>query len=263
MKRKNLLMLLCLVMFAGCTTFDEIQTGPTVNMENRLERLNGPYRLATPDVLEISVQDNPEIGTRAAIAPDGNVFMPLLGNVYVEGLTLLEVRKKIHKELGRFLKDIPEESVSVQVIGFNSKKVYVYSFGGGSVRAVPFTGDLKVLDALAQSGFLTRTDNLKKIKVVRGTNDPNKNPQRLVLNLTDIVKNGQTEKNIVLRPNDVVYIPPTLFGLIGYKFKDLLFPTEPIQRVGMMYGTAEMNALGFNPQKGVGGVGGSSGGNFQ
>ncbi len=258
MQRKNLWMLLCLLMFAGCATFDEIQTGSTLTAENRLELLNGKYRLATPDVLEINVQDNPEIGTRATIAPDGNIFMPLLGNVYVEGLTLLEVRKKIHQELGRYLKDIPEESVSVQVLGFNSKKVYVYSYGGGSVQAVPFTGDLTVLDVIAQSGALTRKDNFKKIKVVRGTKDPNKNPQRLVLNLNDIIKNGRTEKNIVLRPNDVVYLPPTVVGMIGYKLKDFLFPVQPAQQLGSTVGGVQYNGLGFSGPKGSGSPTGSS-----
>jgi protein involved in polysaccharide export with SLBB domain len=245
-------------MFVGCTTFDPIQTGSTLTGENRLELLNGKYRLATPDVLEINVQDNPEIGTRATIAPDGNIFIPLVGNVYVEGLTLLEVRKRIHKELGRFLKDTPEESVSVQVLGFNSKKVYVYSYGRGSVQAVPFTGDLTVLDVVAQSGVLTRKDNFRKIKVVRGSKDPNKNPQRLVLNLNDIIKNGKKEKNIVLRPNDIVYIPPTIFGVIGYKVKDFLFPVQPVQQVGSAVGGAQYNALGFGGPKGNGGSMGSS-----
>ncbi|MCP5005643.1 MAG: hypothetical protein GY941_17165, partial [Planctomycetes bacterium] len=220
MQKGNLLILLCLLMFAGCRTFDPIPTGSSVATENRLELLNGVYRLATPDIVEINVQDNPEVGTRATIAPDGNIFMPLLGNVYVEGLTLLEIRKKIHKELGRFLKDTPEESVSVQVLSFNSKNVYVYSFGAGSVQTVPFTGDLTIIDVLAQSGALTRKDNLRKIKVVRGTKDPDINPQRLVMNLNDVIKGGRTEKNIVLRPNDVVYISPTILGWIGYKLSD-------------------------------------------
>jgi hypothetical protein len=105
---------------------------------------------------------------------------------------------------------------------------------------------------------LTRKDNFKKIKVLRGTNDPDKNPQRLVLNLNDIIRKGKTEKNIVLRPNDVVYIPPTMLGLIGYKLKDLLFPVQPVGQIGATYGYAETSALGFNPQN-SGGGGGSFG----
>lgn len=268
MKRKILFIPLCFLLFAGCTTFDqiesdpafdEIQSGLTLNTENRLELLNGTYRVGPPDELQVSVQDNPEVGNSAIIAPDGNFFMPLLGNIYVEGLTLLEIRKKVHNQLGRFLKDLPEESVSVQVVGYNSKKVFVYSYGIGSVQALPFTGDFTVLDAIAQSGALTRRDNFKKIKVVRGTKDPDKKPQRLVLNLNHIIKGGKAEKNIVLRPNDVVYIPPTFLGFIGYKMKDFLFTTQPAQQLGTFYGSTQTTALGFNTNRGGYGGQGSSG----
>ena len=62
-------------------------------------------------------------------------FSPLLGDIYIEGLTPLEVREKIHKLLGRYLKELPEEAVSVQITGFNSKQVYIYSYGGGDNRS--------------------------------------------------------------------------------------------------------------------------------
>ena len=91
-------------------------------------------------------------------------------------------------------------------------------------------------------------------------NDPDKNPQRLVLNLNDIVRQGNTEKNIVLMPNDVVYIPPTILGFVGYKLKDLLFPVQPVAQIGQTYGYAQTGGLGFNPQRGGGSLGG--GGSF-
>ena len=107
MQKKTILMLLCFFAFAGCTNFDKIDTGAPLIGEKRWEVLNGKYTLAPPDVIEIQVQDNPEIGTRTTISPDGNIFLPLLGDIYVEGLTLLEVRVKVHNLLGRFLKDLP------------------------------------------------------------------------------------------------------------------------------------------------------------
>jgi protein involved in polysaccharide export with SLBB domain len=146
--------------------------------------------------------------------------------------------------LGRYLKGLPEESISVQILGFNSKRVYVYGYGSGMV-ALPFTGELTVLDAVTQSGFLVSYANEKKIKVVRGESDPGKKPQSLVLNMNDIVKKGRTENNIVLRPNDVVYIPPTILGRIGLAIQDVLFPTQPLQELGGTAASAEYNALGF------------------
>jgi polysaccharide export outer membrane protein len=250
MIKKTIIFLSIVIVFihAGCTSFDKIQDNinqiTNKNIENRLEAINGTYKLSPPDVIEIDVNDNPELRTRAIIRPDGNIFFPLLGDIYIEGLTPLEIREKIHKLLGRYLKELPEESVSVEVVGFKSKKVYIYSYGHG-IREIPFTGDLTVLDAITQSGLLSRTADKRGIKVIRGESDTVKKPQKLVVNLNDIIKKGKTEKNIVLRPNDIVYIPPTLLGRIGFAAQDMLNPTKPVQNLGATAASAQYNALGF------------------
>ncbi|MFQ5963581.1 MAG: polysaccharide biosynthesis/export family protein [Candidatus Scalinduaceae bacterium] len=242
-----LLSLMGIFLHAGCTSFDKLSTDlyqASYDSENRLEMLNGKYTVAPPDVIEVVVSDNPELTTRSIIRPDGNTFIPLVGDVYVEGLTPLEVRSKVHALLGRYLKGLPEESISVQILGFHSKKVYVNSYGLGMVT-VPFSGELTVLDAITQTGLLTSTSNEKKITVIRAERDPAKNPQRLVLNLNDIIKKGRTEKNIVLKANDIIYIPPTILARIGFAFQDLLFPVRPIERLGGTAASLEYNTLGF------------------
>jgi polysaccharide export outer membrane protein len=265
-----LLSFVSLFVHAGCTSFDKISTDvhqAAYESENRLEVINGKYKLSPPDVIEVVVGDNPELTTRSIIRPDGNIFIPLLGDVYVEGLSSSQVQKKLHKLFGRYIKELPEESISIQVLGFHSKKVYVQSYGTGLVT-IPFTGDLTVLDAITQSALLTSTSNEKKISIIRGQRDSTKNPQRLVLNLNDIVKKGKMEKNIVLKPNDIVYIPPTILGRIGLAVQDVLFPVQPAQQIGVAAQRAQYNALGFGGPRlgttdvdraGAGGVGGGGG----
>ena len=236
-----------MLIHTGCRSFDKIPfdfQASDKDIENRLEAINGTYRLSPPDVIEIDVNDNPELRTRAMIRPDGNIFIPLLGDIYIEGLTPLEIREKVHKLLGRYLKELPEESVSVAVVGFNSKKVYIYDYGSGIIE-VPFTGDLTVLDAITQSGLLSRTANQKGIKVIRGESDTIEKPQRLAVNLKKIIHKGKTARNIVLRPNDVIYIPPTLLGRVGLMVKDMLNPIQPVQELGSTAAHYQYNKLGF------------------
>ncbi len=263
MIKKTILFLSVVSLFvhAGCR-FDKIQTElyqSSQHGENRLEVLNGKYIISPPDVIQIVVSDNPELTITSVIRPDGNIFIPIVGDVYVDGLTTLEIRSKVHALMGRYLKGLPKESVSVQVVGFNSKKVYVYGYGSG-IMSIPFTGDITVLDAVTQSAMLVGTSNKRKVKVIRGESDPSKKPQRLVLNLNDIIKKGRTEENIVLRPNDIVYIPPTIFGRIGYTLQDLLFPTRPIRQAGSLAASAQYNAVGFGATEGSRGTTGGGGG---
>lgn len=267
MIRKTILFISITSVFlhSGCgsfdkTSFDKISVdlqGQYEDADNRLEAINGTYKLSPPDSVYINVSDNPDLTTSVTIRPDGNIFFPLLGDIYIEGLTPLEIREKIHKLLGRYLKDLPEEAVSVTVSGFSSKKVYIYSYEGG-IREIPFTGDLTVLDAIAQSGLLSRTSKQSSIKIIRGESETIEKPQKLVVNLKKITNRGKTEKNIVLRPNDVVYLPPTFFGRVGFMIKDLLNPVQPARQLGQAVGSYQFNKLGFS-----GVQTGNQGGNFQ
>ncbi len=261
MIKKTILFLLFISFFihAGCTSFDEIQTDIYTaypDIEEKLEVLNGKYKITAPDVIQIAVQDNPELGTTSVIAPDGNVFIPLLGDVYVDGLTILQLREKMHKLLGRYLKDLPIESINVQVVGYNSKMVFVYTgYGATSISKVRFTGNLNVIDVLSQTGFLS-TSNKKKITIIRPARDPAKKAQRLVVNMNDILKKGQEEDNIILKADDIIYIPPTILGRFTITVQKILSPIRPVAELGQQYSDMKYDAVGFNSQDDYGGAGG-------
>ncbi len=221
---------------------DEITQVVEEDIDNRLEAINGTYTLSPPDNISITVNDNPDLNTGATIRPDGNISFPLLGDVYIEGLTPLEVREKTHKLLGRYLKELPLEAINVQVVGFNSKRIYIYSLGAG-IRPLPFTGDLTVMRAVAESGMLSSSTKRKGIKIMRPISDDNDKPQKRVIDLDDLIKRGEIVDNIVLRPNDIIYIPPTLFGRVGYSLQNIISPTR---RVGSAYMGFERNAFGFS-----------------
>jgi polysaccharide export outer membrane protein len=253
-----LVSMIVMIFHTGCESLDKITVGEKFDKistkeqhkdsENRLEAINGTYKLSPPDSLFIAVSDNEDLTTSVIIRPDGNIFFPLLGDVYIEGLTPLEIREKIHKLLGRYLRDLPEEAVTVTVSGFNSKVVYVYSYGAG-IRQIPFTGDLTVLSAITKSGLLIRTDKKGAIKVIRGESDTVEKPQTLVVNLNDITNKGKTEKNIVLRPNDIVYIPPTFLARLGFLVRDMLNPIQPAAQLGTATSSIQSNRMGFTGQQ--------------
>ncbi len=262
---KRILVFVSIVMIfihTGCTSYDVIPETITQSIgedvENRLEAINGTYTLSPPDSIGVTVNDNPDLNTNATIRPDGNITFPLLGDVYIEGLTPLEIREKIHKLLGRYLKELPLEAVSVTVSGFNSKRVYVYSLGAG-IRPLPFTGDLTVLRAVAQSGMLNSSTKRKGIKIMRPISDINGKPQKRVIDLDDLIRRGEIVDNIVLRPNDIIYIPPTLTGRLGYYVQNILSPTRSAQSLGSAYQRYQFNAFGL---AGQGQGGGGGGGNF-
>jgi polysaccharide export outer membrane protein len=243
---KSLVLVLMMVL-CGCGStqkFAEIPTTVPSDVQKRLEYLNSTYKLDPPDTLAIRVKDNPDLDTQVIVRPDGNISFPLLGDVYVAGHSPLEIREKLWKLLGTYIRELPLEAIEVQVVGFNSKKLFVYSEKIG-IREIPYTGGTTLLSAISQSGLLRSTADLKDIKVVRATNEERNEPQRLVVNLDDILKEGKGNMNIVLRENDVVYIPNKLLAKIGYALNEVLFPMGGVRGVGGFTEAAMFNVWGF------------------
>ncbi|MCC5665436.1 polysaccharide biosynthesis/export family protein [Nostoc sp. CHAB 5784] len=70
-----------------------------------LQRPPGPYRLGIGDGISVSVQRFPDLSFQALINPEGNIVVPLLGKVSLQGLTLEEAQEKIRLGLNRYVVD--------------------------------------------------------------------------------------------------------------------------------------------------------------
>lgn len=79
--------------------------GPGDTIGVVLQRPPGPYRLGIGDGISVSVQRFPELSFQAVINPEGNIVVPLLGTVSLQGLTLEEAQEKIRLGLNRYVVD--------------------------------------------------------------------------------------------------------------------------------------------------------------
>ncbi|HXY61781.1 MAG TPA: polysaccharide biosynthesis/export family protein, partial [Nitrospirota bacterium] len=88
------------------------------------------YVIGEEDVVQISVWGNAELSVTVPVRPDGMLSMPLVGDIKASGLTPLELKKNLEKELVRFVK---APVVSVIVTQINSFKVYVFGDGASKI----------------------------------------------------------------------------------------------------------------------------------
>lgn len=82
-----------------------------------------PYEIGPDDVVRVQVLGHPDMTRDLTVSPDGNVFIPLLGKVQTAGLTYDQLAAKLTKQLGSGYINDPQ--VNVEVVEYNSKKVYV------------------------------------------------------------------------------------------------------------------------------------------
>ena len=181
------------------------------------------YRVGIPDSLAIRAPKIPEIdGTMQRLQPDGKITLALLGEVKVAGLTAKEIAAKLEVLLGRYY---VEPSVGVRVVSFASKKYYVYG-QVGQAGPRPYTGRDTLLDAVLASGvgLPSWTSRAKVIRPAHG-----ETPVRTVeVNIDRMLKVGDWSQNILLEPNDIVYVPPTPAAWLGHRVSEFLFPIQPV-----------------------------------
>ena len=76
-------------------------TGDTISVV--VQRPPGPYRLGTGDTISVVVQRFPDLSFQAVINPEGNIIVPLIKTVSLQGLTLEQAQEKIRLLLNRYV----------------------------------------------------------------------------------------------------------------------------------------------------------------
>jgi polysaccharide export outer membrane protein len=187
------------------------------------------------------------------VRPDGTLHLGTYGCVYVAGLCLNEVKVAIERHLAQFAVD-PE--VSVDVLGYNSKVIYVIADGAGygqQVLRLPVTGKDTVLDAIAQVQGLSQVASKKHIWVARPAPAHHGCLQILPVDWRAITEGGATTTNYQLFPGDRIYVGPDPFIRADNMLAKVLAPIERILGVTLLT-SAVMNNFRNNGN----GNGGSS-----
>jgi len=215
-------------------------------MEPRKPVSGTEYRVLPPDVIAVTSVHVPEVsGVKTQVRPDGKVNLPLVGEVDVAGKTPKEIEAEINKASKEYYEQVDS---TVEVVAYRSQRYYV--FGQVSAPgAKPWTGRDTLLDVLVEAkpntlawperiivvrgdepqvGGWVATQPAKSYKVT-GINPPPKGQHRktMVINLMAMVESGDMANNILLLPNDVIYVQPNPLARIGLAIQMVLFPIRP------------------------------------
>ncbi len=160
-----------------------------------------PYRIGVDDVLMISVWHEPDLSRTVPVRPDGQISLPLVGDVIAAGKTAVELQGELRASLSKFVKD-PE--VNVIVSDIRSQKINVI----GEVSrpgTFPLTQSMGVLDAVAQAGGLKDFAKKKNIYVLRVMPDGRR--LRIQYNYQAVLKGGKNAQEVILQSRDTVVVP--------------------------------------------------------
>lgn len=209
MKRKVSYWFTCLIISSGLSLQVHGQTtkpgldsdAAAISAGIKVQSSANEYLIGPDDVLAVNVWREPEISRTLPVRPDGNISLPLIGNVKASGSTPTQLQQEIRDRLIEYLSN-PEVTVLVQeakshkfnIIGEIEKP-------GSYVMAGPMT----VLDGIAAAGGLREFARTTKIYVLRVNADGSR--VRLPFNYKEIIKGKDLRPDVQLQPRDTIVVP--------------------------------------------------------
>jgi len=203
---------------ARLLTEEGIPLAANVNLE--FMNSNSKYTLGVDDVIDVDVMRHPEVSGSYIINNEGKMQYGFVGDIEIAGLTKSEVAEVLTDALSKF---IISPEVTIIIIGYNSKAVYVVGEVGSPGKIFMRGDTITVREALVQANLPLLTGKVAKSKLIT----PSEEGQAVLknVNIHKLLYEGDLRENLVMRPGDTLYIPPTFMA----KTMRIMRPiTEPI-----------------------------------
>jgi polysaccharide biosynthesis/export protein len=180
----------------------EPQKIDTLSNNHPINDFKSSYVIGPEDVLEILVWKNENLSRVVTVRPDGNISLPLIGEVRAAGLDPEALRDEIVARVSEY-QIVPGVSVIVNEV--NSYNVYIL----GEVNA-PGKYQLKsnttLLQVISLAGGFTPFASRNDIKVLRKKNLESQE-EVFKIRYKDIVSKEDATQNIILKPGDTIVVP--------------------------------------------------------
>lgn len=185
-------------------------TSNTVMRTNSMTVLDDKKRLGANDSVSFRVvEDRDNESQHLRVNDSGELEVPYIGLVPAAGKTCRELAYNVKTLLEREYYYHATVILAVERVSEKSRgKVYVY----GSVKQqgpqeIPADESYTVSKAVIRAGGFGDFANKRKVKLTR------KNGQDSVVDLKRIIEEGHSEEDLVLQPDDQIYVPQRLINM--------------------------------------------------
>lgn len=203
-----------LFFFAACSGAKKIEPQIAEQQEQQLmQRIleqqkvsQANYKIQAGDLLEIAVFREDDMSRTLRVSGNGTLTYPLAGNIKLGDLTVPLAEKLMAGKLSKFVK---RPQVTILIKEYAHKQVYVL----GEVKqpgaySIPNDRPLSALEAITMAGGFAELAAPNRTRVLRNSNGQN---QSFKLEVSRITKAGDKTADIILEPNDTVFVPQSFF----------------------------------------------------
>ncbi len=167
------------------------------------------YVIGPLDQLNIFVWRNPELSSKVQVRPDGRITTPLVNDMSAVGKTPAQLADDMKKALGEYVKN---PIVSVIVENFSGTYSQQVRIVGATEKpaSIPYRANMTLLDAMIAVGGLSQYAAGNKARLVRYDRASGKQTE-FSLQISNLLKKGDSSANVRLEPGDVIIIPESMF----------------------------------------------------
>ena len=182
-------------------------SGSTVMRTNSMAVLDDKKRLGPDDFVSFRVvEDRDYESQHLRVNDNGELEVPYIGLVPAQGRTCRQLAYSIKSALEREYYYHATVILAVDRVSDKSRgKVYVYgAVKGQGPQEIPPDEIYTVSKAVIRAGGFGDFADKRKVKITR------KDGQDMVVDLKRVIEQGHTEDDVVLRPDDQIYVPQRL-----------------------------------------------------
>ena len=164
------------------------------------------YVLQSGDLIDIKVFMENGMDRTLRISGGGTITFPLVGNIKIADKSVAQAEEILSAELKKYIKN---PQVSLLIKEYGNTTIYIL----GEVKTpsaipIPPGKSLTVLEAITSAGGFTSVAATSKVKVLRMENGVQKS---IEVDISQITKQGKKSLDINLIPNDVIFVPQSMF----------------------------------------------------
>ncbi|HEY5133702.1 MAG TPA: SLBB domain-containing protein [Candidatus Krumholzibacteriaceae bacterium] len=159
-------------------------------------------RLRKGDSIRLDVPQRDDLGRTLTVDAKGEVSLPIVGAIHVEGLTLDEAKGTILRSIQEVYPSV--ETITVSLIGEESRRLIYVQGQVAHPGKYEFGGTPSVWDAVKEAGGVLATGSLESVRIIRASGEGS---TTTLVNLQAALDSGDLKSLPTLKPGDTVIVP--------------------------------------------------------
>ena len=157
------------------------------------------YVLGSSDIISINLTDTDDVDGSYTIDPNGDIDLPFIGRIKIEGLDINKAQSKLISILSKYYKN-PE--LQIEIDKYNSSKIYILGAVRNQLTINLDQKPIRLIDAAVQADFSPNSQD----KLLGSKGLLRRDNQVYKINLNKVFKSVNPKENFYLKKDDVLFI---------------------------------------------------------